>query len=110
MMLLFSIVVFSLLSLVQVRPSASGFVFEFGLHSVSTMANVNCDRCETYLSIFCLREGRSTQSEIEDDCPLGSSGRTNVNDVFTLPLMRRILSQKPWTVSNSNSMNHAMCN
>ena len=66
-MLLFSVVVFSLLSLVQVRPSVSRFVFEFELHSIST--NVNCgegdNRCETYLSIVCLREGRSTQSRNE---------------------------------------------
>ena len=97
-MLSFSVAVFSLLTLVQVRPSASQFVFEFGLHSVSTDGNCGLVSCDTYLPIFCLREERDTQSTNTEDCPLGSSGQRIDADELPLTTLM-ILSPKPWPVS-----------
>ena len=81
-----SLSVLSLLCLLQVWPSSSRFVFEFELVSVDTIDNQTCDDvltnnldpdrygpCEPFLQIFCLREGRDTQSTNTGDCPLGVS-------------------------------------
>ena len=50
--------------------------------------------CETYLSDFCLREGRNTLSNDTSDCPLGFG-----NSLDQYPAIREIMSQQPWTVS-----------
>lgn len=50
--------------------------------------------CETYLSDFCLREGRNTLSNDTSDCPLGFG-----NSLDQYPATREIMSQQPWTVS-----------
>ena len=81
-----SVSVLSLLCLLQVWPSSSQFVFQFELVSVDTIDYQICDDvvtnnldpitygpCEPFLKIFCLREGRDTQSTDTGDCPLGSS-------------------------------------
>ena len=78
--------VLSLLCLLQVWPSSSQFVFEFELVSIDTIDYQTCDDllggtlnadqfgpCEPFLQIFCLREGRDTQSTNTGDCPLGGS-------------------------------------
>ena len=62
---------------------------------------LHISECETYFSVFCLREGRgSSQSTNENDCPLGKNTerfnayRENQPD----NIVRRIASQKPWPV------------
>ena len=116
----------SLLCLLQVWPSSSQFVFEFELVSVDTIDYQTCedvvtnnldpDRygpCEPFLQIFCLREGRDTQStNYTGDCPLGSSNAgiiaftpSNLNrdsetrpGLSNGPVNRTIASQEPWPV------------
>ena len=119
------ITLLSLLCLVQLQvwPSSSQFVFEVELVSVGITGD--CDiavpegdsrrRCEPVFSLFCLREGRDTQSNNVTDCPLGRNderviaytGRNeiaNMGDHNTGPglpegaVTRRIMSQEPWPV------------
>ena len=72
--------VFTVLTLAQICPHMSQFVFELEVDLHSVMANIDCDlpssldgsQCETYFSVFCLREGREgSQSTNTEDCPLG---------------------------------------
>ena len=110
--------------LLQVWPSSSRFVFEFQLLRVDVLDDENCDdftvgqeargRCEPFLSNFCLREGRNTQSTDRTDCPLGNvpeSGRVAAfipNDLSREsetrpglpdgPVNRTIMSEEPWPV------------
>ena len=122
-----SLTVFSLLCLLQVWPSSSQFVFEFELVSVDTIDykicedadvlqnNLDPDRygpCEPFLQIFCLREGRDTQSTNTGDCPLGGSTAGIIaftpgdvrRDSETRPglpngpVNRTIASREPWPV------------
>ena len=122
-----SLTVLSLLCLLQVWPSSSQFVFEFDLVSVDTIDYQTCDDvitnnldpdrygpCEPFLQIFCLREGRDTQSNITDDCPLGNSTAGIIaftpddvrRDSETRPglpdgaVNRTFTSQQPWPVRN----------
>ena len=95
---------FTLLTLAQVWLSMSQFVFELEVDQNSIATNVNCDsagfsECETYFSVFCLREGRGdSQSTSEEDCPLGRN-TTRMNAYLeNQPNTRRITSQLPWPV------------
>ena len=69
--------IIALLILVQLWLSTSQFVFELEVNLDSVTVNGNCDTrlnsgCETYFSVFCLREGREgSQSTNTEDCPLG---------------------------------------
>ena len=102
----FNVQLLSLFNLAQVWLSVSQFVFEFELDPRSVTVNFNCadglgdsEMCTTYFSIFCLREGRDTQSTNTQDCPLGSSGRLNAYDERLSSLQtRRIISPRPWPV------------
>ena len=72
-------------------------------------------RCEPVLQIFCLREGRATQSDNVGDCPLGRNLASIVaytpdditDDQNTRPglpsgpVTRKIVSQKPWPVRHT---------
>ena len=114
-----SLTVLCLLCLVQVLPSSSQFVFEVELVAVDVIGECDTDvtdprlrRCEPVFSIFCLREGRDTQSNNRTDCPLDRNDTRivaytpdNINDDFNTrpglpngPVTRRIVSQKPWPV------------
>ena len=81
--------------------------------------NLDPDRygpCEPFLQIFCLREGRDTQSIDTGDCPLGVSTAgiiaftpTDLNrgsetrpGLPNGPVNRTITSQQPWPVRNIN--------
>ena len=112
--------------IVQVWPSSSQFVFEVELVSVDVNID-DCDtnwypitdprrRCEPAFSIFCLREGRDTQSNntMVGGCPLGSNderviaytGDINFLDGANsrpglpggLAVTRSIMSQRPWPI------------
>lgn len=84
--------------------SLAEFVLEIQVFSITTSNTTNCGAdestpdCETYLSIFCLREGRSTTSSDTTDCPLGFANRTYYYYYEPLPT-RYIISDQPWTVS-----------
>ena len=112
----------SLLCLVQVWPSSSQFVFEVELVTIDVIGDCDTDvtdprlhRCEPVFSMFCLREGRDTQSNNMTDCPLGRNDERvvaytpdNINDDFNTrpglpsgPVTRRIVSQKPWPVRHT---------
>ena len=79
------------------------FIFEIEVVSITTSNASDCGgddstpECETYLSIFCLREGRNTSSSDKADCPLGVAGRTYYYSYETA--IRNIVSDQPWTVS-----------
>ena len=86
-------------------------MFELELDLRSVTANFNCadgldrnKKCSTYFSIFCLREGRDTQSTNTGNCPLGrNSERLNAypendNEPLPSPQTRRITSPRPWPV------------
>ena len=116
--------------LLQVWPSSSPFVFEFQLLRVDVLNDENCDdfmvgqeargRCEPFLSDFCLREGRNTQSTNRTDCPLGNvpeSGRVVAFTPKNLsresetrpglpdgPVNRTIMSEEPWPVRLNRSI------
>ena len=113
---------YSLLCLLQARPSSSSFVFELELSFVNATDDCDIDEtdpsltpCEPFLSIFCLREGSAAQSSSTEsgDCPLGRNdsgifGFTTTdrnNDSVTRPALqldppqtRKIMSDKPWPV------------
>ena len=88
----------------QIWLCEAGFVFYLKLHSITS--KMVCDfgvysECEAYLSIFCLREGRSTNSTSISDCPLGTNGRrVSVDDISssTSHVTRKISSLKSWPV------------
>ena len=112
------------LCLLHVWPSSSRFVFEFQLLRVDVLNDENCDdftegqeargRCEPFLSDFCLREGRNTQSGDRTDCPLGNVPQSERVFAFTPldrnresetrpglpdgPVNRTIMSEEPWPV------------
>ena len=116
------ITLLSLLCLVQVWPSSSQFVFEVELVSVDVIGDCEPDipapdprkRCEPAFSMFCLREGRDTQSNDITDCPLGRNDTRVIaytgeilDDFNTGPglpdgqaVTRSIMSQRPWPVRN----------
>ena len=101
-------------------------MFEFELVSVDTIDYQICDilppefnldpvrygPCEPFLQIFCLREGRDTQSTNAGDCPLGNSTAGIIaftpgnasRDAETRPglpngpVNRTIVVQQPWPV------------
>ena len=129
-----SLTLLSLLCLVQVWPSSSQFVFEVELVSVNTTGSHSCDldspegdsrrRCEPVFSLFCLREGRDTQSNNITDCPLGRNdtgviaftgmnvlaNRGHFNTGPGLPegaITRRIMSQEPWPVMHMITHRHS---
>ena len=120
-----NLTLFGLLCLLQAWPLSSRFAFEFQLLRVDVLNDENCDdftmgqearrgRCEPFLSDFCLREGRNTQSTDRTDCPLGMvpiSGRvvaytpSNINlesetrpGLPDGPVNRTIMSEEPWPV------------
>ena len=120
-----SLTVLSLLCLVQVWPSSSQFVFEFELVAVNVIGDCDVNLpapdtrrgCEPVLEIFCLREGRDTQSNNMTDCPLGRNDTKAIaytgeilDDYNTGPglpdgraVIRSIMSQRPWPVRHNNS-------
>ena len=97
-------------------------MFEFELVSVDTLDDCDIDvpdlrirPCEPVLQIFCLREGRDTQSNNMMDCPLGRNDTLvvaytpdDINDDFNTrpglpsgPVTWRIVSQRPWPVRHT---------
>ena len=84
----------------------AAFMFEIKVHSITTSNTSDCGgddstpECETYLSTFCLREGRSTMSSNVADCPLGVANRTYSMYYIYEPVIRNIVSEHPWTVSS----------
>ena len=93
--------------LYSLRLSLSQFVFEFILHAVTThgectgidISELRDPECETYLFIFCLREGRDSKSTDDSDCPLGSVEEIDPEDI-RLPTSKQILSgSSQWPVS-----------
>ena len=98
-----SMITVALLVLITSQTLAE-FVFEIQVFSITTSNTTDCGAdestpdCETYLSIFCLREGRNTTSTDMTDCPLGFANRTYVYYYEPLPT-RYIISNQPWTVS-----------
>ena len=93
--------------LILARLSTSQFVFEMEVDLDYVTADVDCDtgipvfsrECETYFSVFCLREGREdTQSTSDEDCPLGIN-TDRMNAYFENQTNTRIIeSQSPWPV------------
>ena len=85
------------------KQSLAEFVFEIQVLSVTTSNRTDCGSdestpdCETYLSVFCLREGRNTTSNDLADCPLGLTNGASYYE--PLPI-RYIISDQPWTVSS----------
>ena len=81
--------------------SLAHFVFEYEILSVITRVT-NCGgdegspACETYLSDFCLREGRATLSNDTLDCPLGVGSTIVYKEPY--PTARIITSEHPWMV------------
>ena len=81
------------------RLCLADFVFEIQVLSITTSELSDCggddytSRCETYLSFYCLREGRDTTSNSTADCPLGYYDYDNE----LLPTMY-IVSDHPWPV------------
>ena len=128
-----SFIVLGLLCLLQAWPSSTQFVFEFEVVSVDTIDYDICDLgldhlnqsdkdllgpCEPFLSIFCLREGTSTQKNDTGYCPLGRNdeGIVAYTPGVNLTVERRadtdpglpngtvnrtITSQNPWPVRYS---------
>ena len=98
--------VLTLLILAQVWLSMPRFVFELRVKTNSVTTKSVCDyrgisECETYFSVFCLREGRvSSQSTDENDCPLGRNTERFNAYLGNQPnnIVRRIASQRPWPV------------
>lgn len=94
----------ALLVLLSIKRSLAEFVLEIQVFSIMTDNTTDCGEdestpdCETYLSIFCLREGRKTTSTNTTDCPLGFANRTYYSYYEPLPT-RYIISDQPWTVS-----------
>ena len=94
----------ALLELILINQSLAEFVLEIQVFTVMTSNTTDCGAdestpdCETYLSIFCLREGRNTTSSNAADCPLGFANRTYYYYYEPLPT-RYIVSDQPWTVS-----------
>ena len=94
--------------LYSLQLSLSQFVFEFTLHTVTTYGECTGifegrhHECETYLHIFCLREGRGIKSTDDSDCPLGSIEEIDPEDI-RLPTSRQILSGRSWPVSTTLS-------
>ena len=93
-----------------ISQALAEFVFEIQVFSIRTSRNADCSaddstpQCETYLSIFCLRELNTTFYSTElEDCSFGSANGTLVYYYETLPLTRYIVSDQPWPVSNNNS-------
>ena len=84
----------------------ANFVLEYEIISISTHVH-NCggdestSECETFLSDFCLREGRNTLSNDTSDCPLGFGSAVYYGENF--PIMREIMSEESWTVSTYTS-------
>ena len=97
-------------------------MFEVELVSVDTLDDCDVDvtdprlrPCEPVLQMFCLREGRDTQSNNMTDCSLGRNDTSIVaytpddirDDRNTRPglpsgpVTRRIVSQKPWPVRHT---------
>ena len=83
------------------------FLFEIQVLSITTSNASDCGGddstpvCETYLSIFCLREGRNFTSNNTADCPLGTANRTYFFSYEIAPI-RYIVSEQPWTVGYNN--------
>lgn len=83
----------------QVPHVEAHFTFELDLQLSTTTGS--CDTidftpgCETYFR-FCLRASTNGQSRNIDDCPLGSHGRVNENNV---PSTVSISSNSAWPVS-----------
>ena len=98
------------------------FVFEFELLAVNTVDDCDVDvtdprlrPCEPILQVFCLREGRDTQSNNMGDCPLGRNDTVVIaytpddirDDLNTRPglpsgaVTRRIMSQRRWPVRHT---------
>ena len=81
------------------------FMLEILVESITTSNSTNCGRdeytpeCETYLSTFCLREGRNSTSSDVADCPLGVASRTYYYCTSYEPAVRTIVSEQRWTVS-----------
>lgn len=84
--------------------SLAEFVFEIQVFSIMTSNTTDCGAdestpsCETYLSVFCLREERNITSSNTTDCPLGFANRTYY---YYEPLPTRyVISNEPWRVSD----------
>ena len=98
------IVTVALLELIVVKQSLAEFVLEIQVFSIMISNTTDCrvdestPDCETYLSIFCLREQRNTTSTSTIDCPLGFANRTYYYYYEPRPT-RYIISDQPWTVS-----------
>ena len=97
-------VIVALLELIVIKQSLAEFVLEIQVFSITTNNTTDCGAdestpdCETYLSIFCLREQRNITSTSTTDCPLGFANRTYYYYYEPLPT-RYIISDQPWTVS-----------
>ena len=94
--------------LVGISSISAKFRFEFELLDVDTKAPASeCDpgslspSCDTYLSVFCLRGRRSTNSTNSSDCPLGSSDRIDAYSGLSSPQRRSISGNDPWPVSDN---------
>lgn len=89
-----------LVLLFKIQKTLVHFVLEYEIVFIVTHVTIchggdeSTPECETYLSDFCLREGRDKWSNDASDCPLGF--RSSVDQH---PAIREILSQQPWTVS-----------
>jgi hypothetical protein len=72
--------------------------FSFTINLFSHTTSVDCGfldgDCETFLSAFCLRGPRSSQSADDNDCPLGRNGEA----VDGPSGIRTITSSQPWPV------------
>ena len=93
--------------------SLAEFVFEIQVFSIMTSNTTDCGTdestpdCETYLSVFCLREGRNTTSSNTTDCPLGFANRTYY---YYEPLPTRyVISDQAWGVSEHNIISSYPC-
>ena len=90
-------------SVFMTQKTLAHFVLEYEIISVTTHvtgcgADESTLQCETYLSHFCLREGRGTLSNDTLDCPLGFGSTIAFGENY--PAVREITSNRPWTVSH----------
>ena len=72
----------SLIYVLHITEAAFTFVLQINSHRTSgscdTIFNSNC---ETYFSLFCLRETRTVRSTNTGDCPLGAHVSNLVKEV-----------------------------
>ena len=88
----------------KTQKTQAHFVLKYVIISITTQAHVtnsvgdeSTPQCKSYLSNFCLREGRNTSSNDASDCPLGFG--SSIDRRVEYQVMREIMSQQPRTVS-----------